>query len=45
MKLHYIKQYLEDLMYNLNASVKECECCNGTGHLLNEIKTNQRSFK
>lgn len=40
-------------MYNLNAKVKECkrtasernsECCNGTGHIMNEIKTNQRSF-
>lgn len=40
-----IKAYLEDLMYNLNAKVKECECCGGTGHVSNSVKTNQRSFE
>lgn len=29
-----LKAYLDDLMYNINMPVKECECCNGTGHIV-----------
>jgi hypothetical protein len=30
----YLKQYLDDLITNLNTPVVECEHCNGTGHII-----------
>ena len=29
-----LKSYLEDLIYNLNTPVAECQHCNGTGHIV-----------
>lgn len=29
-----LDKYLEDLVTALNTKVKECECCNGTGHIV-----------
>jgi hypothetical protein len=37
-----IKAYLEDLMYNLNLPLKECECCGGTGHIQKLISVKDR---
>ena len=37
-----IKDYLEDLMYNLNLPLKECECCGGTGHVQKVINIKDR---
>jgi hypothetical protein len=37
-----IKDYLEDLMYNLNMPLKECECCAGTGHIQKVINVKDR---
>lgn len=30
--------YLDDLVSTLNASVTECECCGGTGHIIEKAK-------
>jgi len=37
-----MKQYLEDLMQEINKPVVECQHCNGLGHLLKIIGTNER---
>lgn len=37
-----MKQYLEDLMQEINKPVVECQHCNGLGHLLKTIGTNER---
>ena len=33
----YLKQYLDDLITNLNTPVVECEHCNGTGHIIKGV--------
>lgn len=33
----YLKQYLDDLITNLNTPVVECQHCNGTGHIIKGI--------
>jgi hypothetical protein len=30
-----VRLYLEELMSHINTPVKQCECCNGTGHIIN----------
>ena len=38
-----IKLYLDELMYNINVPVHECEHCNGTGYLIdNNFEINKR---
>lgn len=37
-----IRVYLENLMQVLNAEVKECNCCSGTGFLFEGKQTNER---
>lgn len=32
--------YLNNLISVINAKVQECECCNGTGHLVETVSTN-----
>lgn len=34
----YLKQYLDDLIADLNSTVVECEHCNGTGHIVQQLK-------
>lgn len=34
----YLKQYLDDLIADLNSTVVECEHCNGTGHIVHQLK-------
>lgn len=34
----YLKQYLDDLITNLNTPVVECQHCNGTGHIVHQLK-------
>ena len=33
----YLKQYLDDLIVNLNTPVLECQHCKGTGHIVNGL--------
>lgn len=33
----YLKQYLDDLITNLNTPVVECEHCSGTGHIIKGV--------
>lgn len=33
----YLKQYLDDLITNLNTPVVECQHCNGTGHIVKNL--------
>ena len=33
----YLKQYLDDLITNLNTPVIECQHCNGTGHIVKGV--------
>lgn len=33
----YLKQYLDDLIVNLNTTVLECQHCKGTGHIVNGL--------
>ena len=35
-----LEEYLKNLIENINAEVKQCNCCNGTGHVVNKIETN-----
>lgn len=37
-----IKTYLEELVEFLNTPLVECECCKGTGHLLEDFDKNKR---
>lgn len=34
----YLKQYLDDLITELNTPVEECQHCKGTGHIVHQIK-------
>jgi hypothetical protein len=33
-----VKLFLDELMFHINSPVEQCEKCNGTGHILPEIK-------
>jgi len=35
-----LEDYLKNLIEKINAEVKQCSCCNGTGHVVNKIETN-----
>ena len=35
-----LEEYLKNLIEKINAEVKQCSCCNGTGHVVNKIETN-----
>lgn len=37
-----IKVYLEELMAHINEDVQECPHCNGVGHVVNKLGTNER---
>lgn len=43
MKLQ-IETYLTALMDEINKPVVECDCCNGTGHIVEKISTNERAL-
>lgn len=38
----HIKEYLSDLMEEINRPVEECSHCNGNGHIVRPIDTNSR---
>lgn len=41
-----IKAYLEDLIAYINAPVSECECCQGTGHIVKQnFDMNNREYE
>lgn len=35
-----VKVYLETLIEKINTPIKQCECCNGKGYSLNDLKVN-----
>ena len=35
-----LEDYLKNLIEKINAEVKQCDCCKGTGHVVNKIETN-----
>lgn len=39
-----IETYLDALMEEINKQVVECSCCDGTGHIVEKISTNEREF-